>query len=143
MSINALEDQIVCFICGKHGRNPTPNEYPDHCPVCRFRFYAPTQHCMPDIVVENHGKLGVVFVQQKWGAKAPHSKNRVKTKDTNQIAELKKNGYVVFVVHNELIDNAEVTWMRALATSIWVAVSDSILYDRLHFGEKELVGLGA
>jgi hypothetical protein len=95
-------------------------------------------YCMPDLLVLNGDKAAVVFVNGSI-----HDKAKVRKKDLRQIETLAIFGYRVFVIMNDLIDNCQTAWLRALAYTTWHATADEQLYRQMHEGEKELVGFGS
>ena len=139
MGYKAYSDQIICFSCGGISRNLTPRKYPHGCQICGLQFSEPDQFCMPDIVVisPTSETKSVVLVNGRV-----HDKTKQKKKDGRQIQTLRLFGYRIFVIKNDLIDNCENFWLKAIASAIFTCTNSEYIYKRLAEGEKELIGIG-
>ena len=137
MLIRHDANHVICFMCGRHFKNPVPSQYPSSCMICYASYHdgESGRYCMPDVLFHAAGKMGVVFVNG-----SVHDKARVRKKDKRQIMALRLFGYVVHVIKNDAIDNATVSTLRAIVQGFYAATDNAMLYKHMYAGEQELVG---
>lgn len=122
------DDYIICRACNAMFQNPMPTQYPQSCLKCRVKFSAEVKPMMPDLVIDKNGMKGIVFVQQKYGKKAPHSKAKGVAKDEDQIAYCRSLGYKVYVVWNESINNSPNMNLIYMILGMYKTLDDDVLY---------------
>lgn len=131
MRLKHYINQVFCFAC----RNHTVNDgyhYPSACRVCFQLYDEPALYCMPDFILENEGKKGVIYVNG-----GIHDKNKQTKKDRRQIGELKAAGYKVFVIKNEEIDSMTNATLIGYLRTVFDAVANDGLYKIMYDNEKE------
>ena len=137
MYVKALRYAPICLECGKYFVL-AKGQVPTHCNRCGVTYTQPTQFTIPDFIIIGGQKETVVYVDGK-----PHEKTRRKKKDLIQRTILKDLGYQVIVIKNNLIDAAELSWLRVIANGIKYMTLNPEFYKRVTAGEKELVGVFA
>jgi len=122
-------------------RNPTSDQFPNHCNICNTVYEDPGQYCLPDVVfmvglTRDTLRKGVIFVNGSI-----HFKRNIAKKDYYQIECLKAQKYRIFVIMNSEIDPMRDMNLKALMKTYVLATTDDELYNLLIRDEKEICNL--
>lgn len=129
-------NQVYCFACRNLYSNPRGYQYPTECPICGVHFDEYGMYCLPANVLLNGDSRGVLYVNGQV-----HEKAKVLRRDKLQVRKFRAEGWPVFVLKNEEIDNMTNATLKATLYAFWRAVAHPDLYERLYRGEKEYLAL--
>ena len=141
IDVNCITDSFICLKCG--GIYPLPNSsnYPNSCKKCGG-FSEAGSYVMPDLIIKHHNgyddSKAVIFVNG-----AVHTKKSRIKKDENQIYELIKKGFRIFVFENDDVQTLrdQKTFItQAALREIYDSIKFHFKYDALIENEKEMAG---
>lgn len=132
LHLNIQINHVYCFACHNHYQNPLPDAYPNACRICFIWYNEKGQYCLPDFIISNGERKGVLYVNGSI-----HEKEKQRKKDRYQVSELRLAGIKVFVINNSEIDNMTDATLTAYLKSVYRAVADDGLYEAMYKAEKE------
>ena len=142
IGVHPLTDQYVCLKCGGIYPLPTIGNYPKSCKKCGD-FSEAGSYVMPDLLIKHHNGYedshAVIFVNGEV-----HKKRKRIQKDENQIFELIKRGFRIFVFENsdvETLNDQKTFITQAALREIYDSIKFHYKYAALLADEKEMAGI--
>lgn len=142
IGVHPLIDQYICLRCGGIYSLPNSSNYPNSCKKCGG-FSEANSYVMPDMVIKHHDGYSdshaVIFVNG-----AVHKKKKRIQKDENQIYELIRRGFRIFVFENDdvqTLHDQKTFITQAALREIYDCIKFHYKYAQLLNDEKEMAGV--